>query len=573
MQRRQLDDTPPARPPCKPADTQALETAMAAEEGSCGSKDVRADTHGTATDRSWRERTATAAAAEPLPDRSWTAEPEYRGSPGACRRSAQPLSLLLLLLCLPGAEGSMFCFCFQSSLLKLQALEVDMCSSLGLAPEEEGSPAQGAKEPGAPPSLSGEESSPAGDTRPVLRAPAQEGEGMEGQQSPGPSRLLHYITDGDSPLPSPRCASFSQSQRFNSDTEAAPSPPCSQHFIMARGIERTEPTEGAKDTLSIPLLTKHIQTLKRKIRKFEERFEQERKYRPSHNDKTANPEMFRLMNELAKSRRQLKDLKLKQSVYELRDQRKVAITEICKYSGDLQGVAEPQHKPCLEETVDALLKRLREKRQALGLPDNMKEMTQNQMALEKITLQKCLLYFESMHGRPGTKQERNLVKPLYDRYQMIKQLLCASPSITTIEEEEDSDEDCVQYRPALSCRAMCPLTAGEPASPPEEDSDTAFVSPLDEVKGVRQPAITMSNLHEASRSELLECLRETRVEKRRRRKALREFEEQFFRQMGRTAQKDDRIPMAEEYHEYKNLKAKLRLLEVLLSKQETSKAI
>lgn len=31
--------------------------------------------------------------------------------------------------------------------------------------------------------------------------------------------------------------------------------------------------------------------------------------------------------------------------------------------------------------------------------------------------------------------------------------------------------------------------------------------------------------------------------------------------------------MAEEYHEYKNLKAKLRLLEVLLSKQETSKAI
>ncbi len=28
------------------------------------------------------------------------------------------------------------------------------------------------------------------------------------------------------------------------------------------------------------------------------------------------------------------------------------------------------------------------------------EMTQRQMALEKITLQKCLLYFESLHGRP-----------------------------------------------------------------------------------------------------------------------------------------------------------------------------
>ncbi|MCJ8738331.1 hypothetical protein PDJAM_G00034430 [Pangasius djambal] len=38
----------------------------------------------------------------------------------------------------------------------------------------------------------------------------------------------------------------------------------------------------------------------------------------------------------------------------------------------------------------------------------------------------------------------------------------------------------------------------------------------------------------------------------------------------RTAQKDDRIPMTEEYQEYKSLKAKLRLLEVLLSKQETT---
>lgn len=37
----------------------------------------------------------------------------------------------------------------------------------------------------------------------------------------------------------------------------------------------------------------------------------------------------------------------------------------------------------------------------------------------------------------------------------------------------------------------------------------------------------------------------------------------------RICQKEDRSPMKEEYHEYKQLKAKLRLLEVLLSKQET----
>ncbi|KAJ8264404.1 hypothetical protein GJAV_G00148790 [Gymnothorax javanicus] len=504
---------------------------------------------------------------EPAPDRRSTAHTWSSPPPrGTSSRHFAPPPLP------PALDASMFCFCFQTSLLKLQALEVDMCSPLG-PPPEDGIPAQGAMELSMPPSLSAEEDSPAADSRPVQRSLALEDGETDGQLSPGPSQLLHRMTDGDSPLPSPRCASFSQSQRFNSDTETAPSPPCSQQFIMSRGIERTEPAEGTKTTLSIPLLTKQIQTVKRKIRKFEERFEQEKKYRPSHNDKTANPEVFRLMNELARSRKLLKDLKLKESVNEVRNERKVAHTEICRYNNDQQGATESQHKPCLEETVDALLKRLREKRQALGLPDNMREMTQNQMVLEKITLQKCLLYFESLHGRPGTKQERNLVKPLYDRYQMIKQLLCASPTITTIEEEEDSDEDCVQHRSALSCRSTSPASPDDSSCPQEEDSDTAFVSPLDEIKAVRQPAITMSNLHEASRPELLECLRETRVEKRRRRKALREFEEQFFKQMGRTAQKDDRIPMAEEYHEYKNLKAKLRLLEVLLSKQETSKAI
>ena len=37
----------------------------------------------------------------------------------------------------------------------------------------------------------------------------------------------------------------------------------------------------------------------------------------------------------------------------------------------------------------------------------------------------------------------------------------------------------------------------------------------------------------------------------------------------RNVQKEDRTPMAEEYNEYKHIKAKLRLLEVLISKRDT----
>lgn len=42
---------------------------------------------------------------------------------------------------------------------------------------------------------------------------------------------------------------------------------------------------------------------------------------------------------------------------------------------------------------------------------------------------------------------------------------------------------------------------------------------------------------------------------------------------GRNVQKEDRVPMLEEYREYKRIKAKLRLLEVLISKQDSSKSI
>ncbi|XP_062859539.1 protein FAM13C [Trichomycterus rosablanca] len=455
----------------------------------------------------------------------------------------------------------MFCFCLQGSLLKLQALEEDASSPPGSSPDE------------CPPCLGSRD-----DTQALSHASARdeqnlqvadyrptEGDGSgELQQSPGPSRLISSITDGNSPLPSPRCASLSLSQRFNMDPESAPSPPCTQHFIMPRGMVRLETSDDAKDAPSIALITKHIQTLKKRIRKFEERFELEMNYKPSHNDKSANPEVLRLMSELAKSRKQLKELKLKE---ESRGQENDDPTESCRHSNGLQEALEQQqHRPSLEETVDMLFKRLREKRQTLGLPENMKEMTQRQMALEKLTLQKCLLYFESLHGRPDTKQESSLVKPLYDRYQMVKHMLCTSPTITTIEEEEGSDEDYTQESPPPS-RGATPESMEEDE---EGDSDTAFVSPLDEVKAVRQPALNMSNLHSASRSELLQCLRETRAEKKRRRKTIRQFEDRFFRQMGRAAQKDDRIPMTDEYQEYKTLKAKLRLLEVLLSKQETT---
>ncbi|KYO26481.1 hypothetical protein Y1Q_0017198 [Alligator mississippiensis] len=70
---------------------------------------------------------------------------------------------------------------------------------------------------------------------------------------------------------------------------------------------------------------------------------------------------------------------------------------------------------------------------------------------------------------------------------------------------------------------------------------------------------------------LLEHLRETKADKRRLHKGLREFEEQFFKQTGRSPKKEDCILMAEEYSEYKH--TKFKILEVLISKHDVIKTI
>ncbi|KAM6390899.1 protein FAM13C [Pluvialis apricaria] len=466
----------------------------------------------------------------------------------------------------------------ENSLLKLQALETDLCSAF-LPTQEETPQLPAPKDPAPSLVQTSVQADGASCGEPV---PAHRDWQNDMDSSPqehhslGTSRLLYHITDGDNPLLSPRCSIFSQSQRFNLDTESAPSPPSAQPFMMPRSSSRCN-CEECKEPQTVAQLTKHLQSLKRKIRKYEEKFEQEKKYLPSHGDKTSNPEVLKWMNDLAKGRKQLKELKLRMSEEQSCTSRAPQRNDHCENTGTskeagTQEAASVEPAPSVEETMDSVLRRLKEKRQHFNLPEAIKDMTKKQMALEKISLQKCLLYVESIHGRPVTKQDKSLMKPLYDRYRIIKKLL-ATPSLITTIEEEDSDEDRSQSSHELSSGPVSCLPVDEHLCYSQEESEPAYVSPLDEKKVFRQTALSMSNLHEATMPVLLEHLRETRADKKRLRKALREFEEQFYKQTGRSPQKEDRVPMAEEYSEYKHTKAKIRLLEVLISKHDISKTI
>ncbi|XP_074686500.1 protein FAM13C isoform X6 [Strix aluco] len=461
----------------------------------------------------------------------------------------------------------------ENSLLKLQALETDLCSAF--LPTQEETPQLSAPKDPAPSSVQASvqaDGASCGEQYHFISAiidfnlmhqqrdseepvPAHRDWQNDTDSSPqehhslGTSRLLYHITDGDNPLLSPRCSIFSQSQRFNLDTESAPSPPSAQPFMMPRSSSRCN-CEECKEPQTVAQLTKHLQSLKRKIRKYEEKFEQEKKYLPSHGDKTSNPEVLKWMNDLAKGRKQLKELKLRMSEEQNCTSRAPQRNDHCESTGTskeagTQEATSMEPAPSVEETMDSVLRRLKEKRQHFNLPETIKV----------------------------TKQEKSLMKPLYDRYRILKKLLATPSLITTIQEEEDSDEDHSQSSHELSSGPISCLPVDEHLCYSQAESEPAYVSPLDEKKVFRQTALSMSNLHEATMPVLLEHLRETRADKKRLRKALREFEEQFYKQTGRSPQKEDRVPMAEEYSEYKHTKAKIRLLEVLISKHDISKTI
>ncbi|XP_034738930.1 protein FAM13B isoform X1 [Etheostoma cragini] len=449
-------------------------------------------------------------------------------------------------------------------------------------------------------------------------------------------------------------------------------------------------------------LTKKLQHLKKKIKQFEEQFEKERNYKPSHGDRAANPKVLKWMTDLTKIRRQIKGRQhhllprstlrhqallhsyrrhhapsfpssfssssicspphhtltpllhpysgLSSRLYHLNAKHR-AESELgpqtrprsntlpksfgstldqgpCDAAGEVKG-----QRPTIEETLEIIQCRVKGKRQEDGWPDDIKKMTKEQLSCEKTVLQKNLLHYEGLHGRPVTREERLVVKPLYDRYRLVKQML-TRVSITPVtvspsskrrtqtlqpiiegetahfweeikeeeederkekeggeedekeeereeEEEEDDEEEGEssggEMQSSDVIMAVDFMTSSDESISSQKQSDRHRDCPMtakvEEGSGKLALDLRLSSSNASSMPELLEQLWKARAEKKKLRKTIREFEEDFYQHNGRNVLKEDRVPMLEEYREYKRIKAKLRLLEVLISKQDSSKSI
>ncbi|XP_078810065.1 protein FAM13B isoform X15 [Oryzias latipes] len=377
-------------------------------------------------------------------------------------------------------------------------------------------------------------------------------------------------------------------------------------------------------------LTKKLQHLKKKIKQFEEQFEKERNYKPSHAEKAANPKVLKWMTDLTKIRRQIKDAK-HCAESELGPQTRPRSNTLPKSFGSTldQGLSDTAMEvrgphPTREETLDLIQRRVKGKRQEDGWPDDIKKMTKEQLSCEKVVLQKNLLHYEGLHGRPVTKEERLVVKPLYERYRLVKQMLTrvsitpatVSPSSkrrtqtlqpiiegetahfweefkeeeeeerkVVEEEERDKDDEEEEEGESSGGEMQSPdvimtFDSGTPTdvsgrsqSPHDGQGHCPMTDKMEEGSGRLALDLRLSSSNASSMPELLEQLWKARAEKKKLRKTIREFEEDFYQHNGRNVQKEDRVPMLEEYREYKRIKAKLRLLEVLISKQDSSKSI
>ncbi|XP_054832246.1 protein FAM13B isoform X2 [Eublepharis macularius] len=434
---------------------------------------------------------------------------------------------------------------------------------------------------------------------PAFKSWQEDSESGEAQLSPQAGRMNHPLEEDNHPVLSHRSLDFGQSQRFLHDPEKIDSSKALSFVRTRRASFSSSKDDRREDKTPYQLVKK----LQKKIRQFEEQFEKDKNFKPSYTDIAANPKVLKWMTELTKLKKQIKDAKHKSSDGEFIPQPRPRSNTLPKSFGssldhedeenedDLR-VVQKEKKPTKEATVELILKRLKEKRIERCLPDDIKTMTKDHLAEEKTSLQKSLLYYESQHGRPVSREERHVVKPLYDRYRLVKQMLTRA-SITPIlgspstkrrsqmlqpiiegetahffeeikEEEEDGDLSSELTDLLKSNAQMQSVTAS-----PVENSE----SDIEESQEKLTRELRLSSTRAASMPELLEQLWKARAEKKKLRKTLREFEEGFYQQNGRNVQKEDRAPMLDEYREYKKVKAKLRLLEVLISKQDSSKSI
>ncbi|XP_071829268.1 protein FAM13A-like isoform X4 [Apostichopus japonicus] len=435
-------------------------------------------------------------------------------------------------------------------------------------------------------------------TSPKVSRPSQEEDNEDHLVPSLDLSSLHANAESDEPIPAwtlhQRADWLNNMEELTIDVKAGP-----VDKVSSSTADRTHEKPLDK-TQNIKQLTRQVRNLKRKIRQYEEEYIEQHGHKPSTAEKAAEPEVKKMMRELKKAAKQLKAAKeqSEESNKPLHSTLPASMTGKKKQNID-ESNSESSLVESLKDAMDLAEEWLKEKRKAAGRMDDIFEMSKSEVHDEKVSIQKVLLQLENKYGRPTTRETKEIMKPLYDRYRNLKRLIAkfevrrtlaeevvssSPPNLNTIDEHEETKEFTPKQLGTIHtlyteddlepCMVTQEIPSGVRGQYKSFDPEETLQSPVDLSGRADSPlspdsSANFKNLADASLSELIKTQNQALSDKKRVRRLLKEFEDNFFKEKGRKVQKEDRGPMEDEYNEYKRVKKQLKLLDALMEKHQS----
>lgn len=193
-------------------------------------------------------------------------------------------------------------------------------------------------------------------------------------------------------------------------------------------------------------------------------------------------------------------------------------------------------------------KRLKQ-RTNVGQPDLIEVINDAEVLKEKLDFQKCLLKYESIFGRPTNRQDRTIMKPIYDCYRTVKRLMAKIPKVR---------KDSSNLAPILENVAMnfySPTHSSDQSILAINIKDNSVeAKEKDTLESSDEQILsefTTWNFHELPFSELVKQLQQVWSDKQQLKKVIRDFEDEFVLKNGYKPSKKDKSELDLVYETYK----------------------
>jgi len=358
---------------------------------------------------------------------------------------------------------------------------------------------------------------------------------------------------------------------------------------------------------SLKQLSKKLSSLRRKIDQVEMQLKEENGYRQSHQDKLNNSQLKSLLLEQDRLKKEMKAVREN-------DEDRLQVTTSIKRQ-QRRSSAESQNIEAIRAKLKEIVEKMEENRVAKNRPYNYQDMEIDQVMDEKMELQSLLRDYEKEFGHPESREEKDCMKEVYERYRIIKRMArrssqnrsgdsCAVDLMTIPEDEEVDltlvspqhrihlqlpsknvssdaqnrhDMDLPQFSTAPGSKAADDNAAGGGGDPftavARHSTDNADHNGAgngsgggggDDWSGSGESKLW----HAMTAGELIAALKRVREDKKIARRAVKEFEEQFKNTTGRRVKKEDRQPLEQTYKVYKTRKSQVKLINALLAKQQ-----